>query len=42
MGRIFNPKKLDGKKGNPARDLVEMTLLRTFIALETVLIYRKN
>ena len=29
-------RKKDGKKGNPARDLVEMTLLRTFIAMETV------
>jgi len=29
-------RKIDGKKGNPARDLVEMTLLRTFIAMETV------
>ena len=29
-------RKLEGKKGNPARDLVEMTLLRTFIAMETV------
>ena len=29
-------RKLDGKKGNPAKDLVEMTLLRTFIAMETV------
>ena len=29
-------RKVDGKKGNPARDLVEATLLRTFIAMETV------
>ena len=29
-------RKIDGKKGNPARDLVEATLLRTFIAMETV------
>ena len=29
-------RKLDGKKGNPEKDLVEMTLLRTFIAMETV------
>ena len=29
-------RKIDGKKGNPARDLVESTLLRTFIAMETV------
>jgi len=29
-------RKLEGKKGNPARDLVEMTLLRTFISMETV------
>ena len=29
-------RKVDGKKGNPARDLVESTLLRTFIAMETV------
>jgi SWI/SNF-related matrix-associated actin-dependent regulator 1 of chromatin subfamily A len=29
-------RRLEGKKGNPARDLVEMTLLRTFIAMETV------
>ena len=29
-------RKIDGKKGNPTRDLVEMTLLRTFIAMETV------
>jgi SNF2 family DNA or RNA helicase len=29
-------RRLDGKKGNPAKDLVEMTLLRTFIAMETV------
>ncbi len=29
-------RKSEGKKGNPARDLVEMTLLRTFIAMETV------
>jgi len=29
-------RKLDGKKGNPSKDLVEMTLLRTFISMETV------
>jgi hypothetical protein len=29
-------RRLEGKKGNPAKDLVEMTLLRTFIAMETV------
>jgi SWI/SNF-related matrix-associated actin-dependent regulator 1 of chromatin subfamily A len=29
-------RRLDGKKGNPAKDLVEMTLLRTFISMETV------
>ena len=29
-------RKLEGKKGTPFRELVEMTLLRTFIALETV------
>ena len=29
-------RRIEGKKGNPARDLVEMTLLRTFIAMETV------
>ena len=29
-------RRVEGKKGNPARDLVEMTLLRTFIAMETV------
>ncbi len=29
-------RRLDGKKGNPAKDLVETTLLRTFIAMETV------
>jgi SWI/SNF-related matrix-associated actin-dependent regulator 1 of chromatin subfamily A len=29
-------RKIDGKKGNPEKDLVEMTLLRTFIAMETV------
>ena len=29
-------RKIDGKKGNPARDLVESTLLRTFIAMETI------
>jgi SWI/SNF-related matrix-associated actin-dependent regulator 1 of chromatin subfamily A len=29
-------RKRDGKKGNPSRDLVEMTLLRKFIAMETV------
>ena len=28
-------RELDGKKGNPTKDLVEMTLLRTFIAMET-------
>jgi len=32
----LNKRKLDGKKGNPAKDLVEATLLRTFIAMETV------
>jgi len=32
----LSQRKIDGKKGNPARDLVEMTLLRTFIAMETV------
>jgi len=32
----LNKRKIDGKKGNPAKDLVEMTLLRTFIAMETV------
>ena len=32
----LNKRKLDGKKGNPAKDLVETTLLRTFIAMETV------
>jgi SWI/SNF-related matrix-associated actin-dependent regulator 1 of chromatin subfamily A len=32
----LSKRKLEGKKGNPARDLVEMTLLRTFIAMETV------
>lgn len=32
----LNKRKRDGKKGNPAKDLVEMTLLRTFIAMETV------
>ena len=30
-------RKSEGKKGNPFRELVEMTLLRTFISLETVL-----
>ena len=29
-------RKLEGKKGNPFKELVEMTLLRTFIAMETV------
>ena len=29
-------RKLEGKKGNPAKDIVEMTLLRSFIAMETV------
>jgi len=29
-------RKEEGKRGNPARDLVEMTLLRTFISMETV------
>ena len=29
-------RKSEGKKGNPFRELVEMTLLRTFISLETV------
>jgi SWI/SNF-related matrix-associated actin-dependent regulator 1 of chromatin subfamily A len=32
----LNKRKLLGKKGNPAKDLVETTLLRTFIAMETV------
>jgi hypothetical protein len=32
----LNKRKVEGKKGNPAKDLVEMTLLRTFIAMETV------
>lgn len=32
----LSQRKADGKKGNPARDLVESTLLRTFIAMETV------
>ena len=32
----LSQRKIDGKKGNPARDLVESTLLRTFIAMETV------
>ncbi len=32
----LNKRKLLGKKGNPAKDLVEATLLRTFIAMETV------
>ena len=32
----LNKRKIEGKKGNPAKDLVEMTLLRTFIAMETV------
>ena len=32
----LNKRKLAGKKGNPAKDLVETTLLRTFIAMETV------
>jgi SWI/SNF-related matrix-associated actin-dependent regulator 1 of chromatin subfamily A len=32
----LNKRKIDGKKGNPAKDLVEMTLLRSFIAMETV------
>lgn len=32
----LNKRKLEGKKGNPAKDLVETTLLRTFIAMETV------
>ena len=32
----LSQRKIDGKKGNPARDLVEATLLRTFIAMETV------
>jgi SWI/SNF-related matrix-associated actin-dependent regulator 1 of chromatin subfamily A len=29
-------RKREGRKGNPQRELVEMTLLRTFIAMETV------
>jgi hypothetical protein len=29
-------RRRDGKKGNPNKDLVEMTLLRTFISMETV------
>jgi SWI/SNF-related matrix-associated actin-dependent regulator 1 of chromatin subfamily A len=29
-------RKAEGRKGNPQRELVEMTLLRTFIAMETV------
>jgi SWI/SNF-related matrix-associated actin-dependent regulator 1 of chromatin subfamily A len=29
-------RKAEGRKGNPQKDLVEMTLLRTFIAMETV------
>ncbi len=32
----LNKRKLDGKKGNPSKDLVETTLLRSFIAMETV------
>ena len=32
----LSKRKLEGKKGNPMRELVEMTLLRTFIAMETV------
>lgn len=35
-GEYLKQRKIDGKKGNPARDLVEMTLLRTFIAMETL------
>jgi SWI/SNF-related matrix-associated actin-dependent regulator 1 of chromatin subfamily A len=29
-------RRLEGKKGNPQKDLVEMTLLRTFLSMETV------
>jgi len=29
-------RRIEGKKGNPHKDLVEMTLLRTFISMETV------
>ena len=29
-------RKAEGRKGNPQKDLVEMTLLRTFIAMETI------
>jgi len=29
-------RKAEGRKGNPQKDLVEMTLLRTFVAMETV------
>jgi SWI/SNF-related matrix-associated actin-dependent regulator 1 of chromatin subfamily A len=29
-------RRRDGKKGNPFKELVEMTLLRTFVAMETV------
>jgi len=32
----LSKRKLEGKKGNPFKELVEMTLLRTFIAMETV------
>jgi len=32
----LSKRKSEGKKGNPFRELVEMTLLRTFISLETV------
>ena len=35
-------RRVEGKKGNPARDLVEMTLLRTFIAMETVYTNRES
>jgi SWI/SNF-related matrix-associated actin-dependent regulator 1 of chromatin subfamily A len=29
-------RKAEGRKGNPQKDLVEMTLLRTFVAMETI------
>ncbi len=29
-------RRLEGKRGNPQKDLVEMTLLRTFLSMETV------
>jgi len=32
----LDKRRRDGKKGNPFKELVEMTLLRTFIAMETV------